>query len=150
MLTVYTIYRPSSEVMLAVFNEIQAVNSVFAAASLPVSVNARGTYLNQVYMGMFRPDADGHPRWRGNLIAGSLADDRGHYFKNAGTAASRFLNTLITGDPLETICARVGRWQEDGRRKGRIVGAILDWAFSKGHCGRSRERYLELFHANRN
>jgi type IV pilus assembly protein PilY1 len=53
--------------LLEIFNEIQAVNSVFAAASLPVSVNARGTYLNQVYMGMFRPDADAKPRWRGNL-----------------------------------------------------------------------------------
>lgn len=55
------------DALLNVFNEIQAVNSVFAAASLPVSVNARGTYLNQVYMGMFRPDGDGLPRWRGNL-----------------------------------------------------------------------------------
>lgn len=50
-----------------IFNQIQAVNSVFASASLPVSVNARGTYLNQVFMGMFRPDGDGKPRWRGNL-----------------------------------------------------------------------------------
>lgn len=50
-----------------ILNEIQAVNTVFAAASLPVSVNARGTYLNQVYMGMFRPDAGASPRWRGNL-----------------------------------------------------------------------------------
>jgi len=53
--------------LLEIFNEIQAVNSVFAAASLPVSVNARGTYLNQIYMGMFRPDAHASPRWRGNL-----------------------------------------------------------------------------------
>ncbi len=53
--------------LLEIFNKIQAVNSVFASASLPVSVNARGTYLNQVYMGMFRPDADANPRWRGNL-----------------------------------------------------------------------------------
>ena len=53
--------------LLEIFNQIQAVNSVFASASLPVSVNARGTYLNQVYMGMFRPDPDGKPRWRGNL-----------------------------------------------------------------------------------
>ena len=53
--------------LLDIFYQIQAVNSVFAAASLPVSVNARGTYLNQVYMGMFRPDGDGNPRWRGNL-----------------------------------------------------------------------------------
>jgi type IV pilus assembly protein PilY1 len=50
-----------------IFNQIKAENSVFASASLPVAVNARGTYLNQVYMGVFRPDADAKPRWRGNL-----------------------------------------------------------------------------------
>lgn len=48
-----------------VFNEIQAVNSVFSSASLPVSASARGTFLNQIYLGVFRPDAK--PRWRGNL-----------------------------------------------------------------------------------
>ena len=53
--------------LLKIFNSLQAVNSVFASASLPVSVNSRGTYLNQVYMGMFRPDANGMPRWRGNI-----------------------------------------------------------------------------------
>lgn len=50
-----------------ILNQIQAVNSVFSSASLPVSVNARGTYLNQIFMGMFRPDADANTRWRGNL-----------------------------------------------------------------------------------
>lgn len=50
-----------------IFFQIQAVDSVFASASLPVSLNSRGTYLNQVFLGMFRPDADGKPRWRGNL-----------------------------------------------------------------------------------
>ncbi len=50
-----------------IFSEIQAVNSVFASVSLPVSVNTQGTYLNQIYIGMFRPDQDGHPRWVGNL-----------------------------------------------------------------------------------
>ena len=50
-----------------IFNQIQAVDSVFASASLPVSVNARGTYLNQIFMGMFRPDGNANPRWRGNL-----------------------------------------------------------------------------------
>jgi len=48
-------------------SEIQAVNSVFASVSLPLSVNTQGTYLNQVYVGMFRPDSDGFPRWEGNL-----------------------------------------------------------------------------------
>jgi type IV pilus assembly protein PilY1 len=50
-----------------IFTEIQAVNSVFASASLPVSVNTQGTYLNQVFIGMFRPDAKAAPRWKGNL-----------------------------------------------------------------------------------
>lgn len=50
-----------------IFSEIQAVNSVFASVSLPVSVNTEGTYLNQVYVGMFRPDSDALPRWAGNL-----------------------------------------------------------------------------------
>lgn len=58
-----------------IFNQMQAVNSVFSSASLPVSVNARGTYLNQVFMGMFRPDAQGKPRWRGNLKQYQFAYD---------------------------------------------------------------------------
>jgi type IV pilus assembly protein PilY1 len=51
----------------SVLNEIEAVNSVFAATTLPVSVNVRGTNLNQVYIGVFRPDAQRSPRWLGNL-----------------------------------------------------------------------------------
>ncbi len=50
-----------------ILNEVQAVNSVFSSSSLPVSVNAQGTYLNQIYMGMFRPDSGGQPMWFGNL-----------------------------------------------------------------------------------
>jgi type IV pilus assembly protein PilY1 len=56
-----------------IFSRIQSVNSVFASVSLPVSVNTEGTYLNQVYVGMFRPDADGGPRWDGNLKQYKLA-----------------------------------------------------------------------------
>lgn len=53
--------------ILKILNEVQSVNSVFASSSLPVSVNAQGSYLNQIYMGMFRPDPTGLPRWNGNL-----------------------------------------------------------------------------------
>ncbi len=57
--------------LAAVFGEIarqvMAVNSVFAAPVLPVSANSQGTYANQVFMGMFRPDGSGLPRWMGNL-----------------------------------------------------------------------------------
>ena len=48
-------------------SKIQSVNSVFAAVSLPASANVQGTYLNQLYIGMFRPDSDTKPRWMGNL-----------------------------------------------------------------------------------
>ncbi|MBC5781663.1 hypothetical protein H8N03_01825 [Ramlibacter sp. USB13] len=90
--------------MRSIFNKIQAVDSVFASASLPVSVNARGTYLNQVFMGMFRPDAKAKPRWRGNLKqfrfgydvttdSLSLVDP---YGKPAITGATGFVNPEAT------------------------------------------------------
>src|SRR3569623_20698 len=55
------------QAILAILNEVQAVNSVFSSSSLPVSVNAQGTYLNQIFVGMFRPDEHAYPRWMGNL-----------------------------------------------------------------------------------
>ena len=61
----------NSNMIIAAFtkilNQIRASNSVFASASLPVSANTQGTYLNQVYIGMFRPDGNALPRWVGNL-----------------------------------------------------------------------------------
>ncbi|WP_395009570.1 pilus assembly protein [Undibacterium sp.] len=51
----------------SVFTRIQPVDSAFASVSLPVSVNTQGTYLNQVFIGMFRPDSGSAPRWAGNL-----------------------------------------------------------------------------------
>ncbi|HKA45909.1 MAG TPA: PilC/PilY family type IV pilus protein [Burkholderiales bacterium] len=58
-----------------IFNEIQSIDSVFASVTLPVSVNVRGTNLNQVYLGVFRPDPDSLPRWPGNLKEYQLAYD---------------------------------------------------------------------------
>ncbi|MBK7989951.1 MAG: hypothetical protein IPK05_07665 [Comamonadaceae bacterium] len=46
---------------------------MFASVSLPVSMNTQGSYLNQVYIGMFRPDKDSNPRWKGNLKQYKLA-----------------------------------------------------------------------------
>ena len=50
-----------------IFQEVLAVNSVFASATLPVAANVRGSLLNQIYMGVFRPDGQALPRWTGNL-----------------------------------------------------------------------------------
>jgi type IV pilus assembly protein PilY1 len=58
-----------------IFARVQSVNGVFASTTLPVSVNVRGTHLNQVYMGVFRPSATLSPRWQGNLKMYKLALD---------------------------------------------------------------------------
>lgn len=50
-----------------VFAEIQSVNDTFASASLPVSATNRTQNANQVFIGMFRPDAMAGPRWMGNM-----------------------------------------------------------------------------------
>jgi type IV pilus assembly protein PilY1 len=53
--------------LLEIFIQIQSVDSVFAAVSLPLSANGQGTYANQLFVGMFRPDGSAGPRWQGNL-----------------------------------------------------------------------------------
>lgn len=54
-----------SDALNKVVDDILEKNSVFAAVSLPVSVNIKGTNENQIYMGIFRPSQK--PRWAGNL-----------------------------------------------------------------------------------
>ncbi len=66
-----------TDVLQTIFNEVQSVNTVFASVTLPVSVNVRGTNLNQVYLGVFRADADSLPRWQGNLKQYQFAADAG-------------------------------------------------------------------------
>jgi type IV pilus assembly protein PilY1 len=76
----YALGSDGAEVLKAIFNalrKMQPVNSVFAAVTLPVSVNVRGTYLNQVYMGQFRPDPNARPRWPGNLKQYQIGLDDG-------------------------------------------------------------------------
>lgn len=49
------------------FLRVATKDSVFASTALPVATNAQGTFLNQVYVGMFRPDGNFRPRWLGNM-----------------------------------------------------------------------------------
>ena len=83
-----------------VVDDILEKNSVFAAVSLPVSVNIKGTNENQIYMGIFRPSQQ--PRWAGNLklyqigldsITGKpiLVDAEGDAAEDTGTG---FIETL--------------------------------------------------------
>ncbi|WP_349571558.1 pilus assembly protein [Azotobacter salinestris] len=66
-----------SNALFTVFNDVQAKNSVFASATLPVTANTQGTYLNQVFVAMFRPDGNASPRWYGNLKQYQLGLDAG-------------------------------------------------------------------------
>ncbi|OGA13454.1 MAG: hypothetical protein A3H32_14985 [Betaproteobacteria bacterium RIFCSPLOWO2_02_FULL_63_19] len=60
-----------------ILSEIQAVNTVFASASLPVNATNRAQNENQVFIGMFRPDSGAKPRWYGNVKRYQLADFSG-------------------------------------------------------------------------
>ena len=69
-----------SAAIRTVILQTQSVNSAWSSVSLPMSSNTQGVYLNQIFMGMFRPDGRLNPRWDGNLkqyklgrASGSLA-----------------------------------------------------------------------------
>lgn len=60
-----TTYDELSMALNKALTDIFEVDSVFASAGLPASANSQGSFLNQVFMGMFRPSTS--PRWGGNL-----------------------------------------------------------------------------------
>lgn len=103
----YVLGQDGQAVLNAVLNAIRKMlpqNSVFAAVTLPVSVNVRGTFLNQVYMGQFRPDINARAHWPGNLKQYQIAvtpdgapylSDRGGV-KNAEDTTNGFLKSDIT------------------------------------------------------
>lgn len=88
-----------TEALSAIFNEIQAVDSVFAAVSLPVTVNVRQQFLNQIYMGVFRPHQDASPRWYGNLKMYGIARD--------SATNSLFLSDRLGVSKLEAVNGQV-------------------------------------------
>lgn len=96
----------SYEGLITAFNtllgQIQSVNSVFAAVSLPVSVNTQGSYLNQVFVGMFRPAKSFLPRWTGNLKQYKLGMSEGRV--RLQDADSKNAINALTG--FITECAR--------------------------------------------
>jgi Tfp pilus tip-associated adhesin PilY1 len=50
-----------------ILTEVQAVNSAFSSASLPVNATNRAQNENQVFIGVFKPDRQKRPEWFGNL-----------------------------------------------------------------------------------
>ena len=80
------------DALRAIFQEVQAVNSVFASVALPVSLNVRGSNLNQVYIGQFRPDVAKSPRWFGNLKMYKIGADSSGALFLAGADGNRAEN----------------------------------------------------------
>lgn len=109
-----------------IFTEIQAVNGVFASASLPVSVNTQGTFLNQVFVGMFRPDGDAKPRWFGNL--------KQYQFK-AEVVGSGYDLRLVDADKNRAIDSTTGFINQCARSFWTPTTADSYWSFSpQGDC----------------
>ena len=50
-----------------ILTEVQAVNSAFSSASLPVNATNRAQNENQVFIGVFKPDRTKDPGWFGNM-----------------------------------------------------------------------------------
>ena len=50
-----------------ILTDVQAVNSAFAATSMPASAANRSVSQNEVFLGVFRPGEKANPRWYGNL-----------------------------------------------------------------------------------
>src|SRR5215472_13703938 len=70
-------YAAVYNALAQIFTEIQAVNSSFASASLPVNTTNRTQDKNQVYIPMFRPDPSDRPLWMGNLKQYQLINQNG-------------------------------------------------------------------------
>jgi type IV pilus assembly protein PilY1 len=81
----------------AVFGQILSAQTVFASAALPISVSTQGTYKNQVFIGMFRPDELMRPRWYGNLKQFRFAFDAGSNALSLVDSAGNTAVSAITG-----------------------------------------------------
>ena len=99
-----------AEILLQIFNEVQDINSAFSSATLPVSANTQGTFLNQVYIASFRPDSTASPRWTGNVKQYQLGFDSG----------GNIILTDSTQDISKTVTSVTNP----------ITGAIIDEAVS--------------------
>ncbi|GAB3280987.1 hypothetical protein GCM10027297_19470 [Parahaliea aestuarii] len=113
-----------------IFSEIQATNSVFASVALPASTTTQSTFLNQVFIGMFRPDAGAKPRWYGNLKQYRLG--------LVGSGANEALKLLdARGDGEEAINSQTGFITECARSYWTPLTADGYWAsplVPRGEC----------------
>lgn len=109
--------------------EIQAVNSTFASASLPVNTTNRTQDRNQVFIPMFRPDAQDRPLWMGNLKQYQLISLGGSI--DLGDNSNPPINAVNPLTGFLTPCAQ-SFWTTDSGSYWR--SDIFDTPPAKGTC----------------
>lgn len=110
--------------------EVQAVNTAFASASLPVSATNRAQNENQVFIGLFRPDRLKQPLWFGNLKRYEVIADGAELV--LGDSLGKHAINNLTGFISE--CA-VSFWTADSGAYWDAV--ITDNPAAVGICGTS-------------
>jgi type IV pilus assembly protein PilY1 len=108
--------------------QIQAVNTTFASASLPINATSRAQNSNQVFIPMFRPDPKAKPLWMGNLKEYQLIDVGGNTSLGDASNPPMSAVNLLTGFP--TPCAQ-SFWTSDS---GTYWNNILETPAPKGTC----------------
>jgi type IV pilus assembly protein PilY1 len=115
----YFAVRTGSDIKNAlsmIFSEIQAVNSTFASASLPVNTTNRTQDRNQVFIPMFRPDPADNPRWMGNLKQFQLiVDPNGSGSIDLGDNSNPPIDAVSTLTGFLDPCAQ-SFWTTDSNR----------------------------------
>ncbi|MDB6043187.1 MAG: hypothetical protein JWM63_1738 [Gammaproteobacteria bacterium] len=114
--------------LATILAEIQAVNTTFASASLPVNATNRAQARNQVFIPMFRPDANAKPQWLGNLKEYQLIDVAGSTNLGDNSSPPVPAVNLLTGFP--TPCA-ISFWTTDS---GTYWNNIVETPAPKGNC----------------
>lgn len=115
-------------ILLQIFNEVQDVNSVFSSATLPVSANTQGTYLNQVFIAMFRPDGLAGPRWSGNVKQYQLGfDSGGNTVLTDATQDPSAAVTSVTNPVTGAIASSATSFWTSNTPKNADGTAVADW-----------------------
>jgi type IV pilus assembly protein PilY1 len=109
--------------------EIQAVNSTFASASLPVNTTNRTQDKNQVFIPMFRPDPQDRPLWMGNLKEYQLINLAGSI--DLGDNSNPPINAVNPLTGFLTACAQ-SFWTTDSGTYWK--SDIFDIPSPKGTC----------------
>jgi type IV pilus assembly protein PilY1 len=127
-------YQVGSQAAIAnalgmILAEIQAINSTFASASLPVNTTNRTQDKNQVFIPMFRPDPQDRPLWMGNLKEYQLINLSGSI--DLGDNSSPPINAVNPLTGFLTPCAQ-SFWTTDSGTYWKFD--VFDTPPAKGTC----------------